>query len=129
MIIPIYETKRLIERCEAAETRFFEARELDLTYDFFEAVKPYADETRDELVVWREQMMQFIETHRPKNLYMQQIDHAIDAIEQFVVQSFYQQTSKKRFLQSIQSAKYTLTVAVRKMEEVAEDAIEKTDNL
>lgn len=125
---PIDETKRLIEKCDAAQARFFEAREQDLTYDFFESVKPYADETRDELVTWRQQVEQFISEHRPKNLYMQQIDHAIEAMEQFVVQSFYQQTSKKRFLQSIQSVKYTFTVALQKMQEVKANAVEKADD-
>lgn len=125
---PINETKQLINKCDVAQARFFKAREQNIIYDFFKAVKPYADETRDELAVWREQMAQFIEQQRPKNLYMQQIDHAIEAIEQFVVQSFYQQTSKKRFLQSIQSVKYTLTVALQKMQEVQGDAIEKTDD-
>lgn len=125
---PINETKQLINKCDAAQARFFEARERDITYDFFEAVKPYADETRDELVAWRVRIAQFIEQQRPKNLYMQQIDYAIEAMEQFVVQSFYQQTSKKRFLQSIQSVKYTLTVALRKMEEEQEDAVEKADD-
>lgn len=125
---PINETKRLIDKCDAAQARFFEAREKDITYDFFEAVKPYADETRDELVAWREQMERFIVTHRPKNLYLQQIDHAIDAMEQFVLQSFYQKTSKKRFLQSIQSVKYTLTIALKKMQEVEVDAVKKTDD-
>ena len=124
----INETRTLIDKCDAAQERFFEAREQDLTYDFFEMVKPYADETRDELIAWREQMIQFINEYYPKNLYLQQIDHAIEAMEQFVVQSFYQQTSKKRFLQSIQSVKYTLTVAMKKMQEVQNSANEKADD-
>lgn len=124
----IEQTKRLIEKCDTAQARFFDAREQNITYDFFEAVKPYADETREELIAWRQSMEQFIRAHRPKNLYIQQIDHAIDAIEQFIVQSFYQQTSKKRFLQSIQSVKYTLTAAIQKMQEVEAHAVEKADD-
>ena len=54
---------------------------------------------------WR---IRWIKNKHPKNLYVQQIDHAADAMEQFVVQSFYKETSKKRFIQSIQSVQYTL---------------------
>ena len=43
-------------------------------------------------------------------------------MEQFVVQSFYKGTSKKRFIQSIQSTQYTLSILKRKIDEGDEDA-------
>ena len=128
MANPIKLTERLLQKCDEAQNRFFDAREQNKTYDFFESVKPYADETHEELLEWRTTIEQFIEQHRPKNLYIQQIEHAIEAMEQFIVQSFYQQTSKKRFLQSIQSVKYTLTVVLRKLQEVDEDVLKKTND-
>ncbi len=36
-------------------------------------------------------------------MHKQQIEMLVDAMDQFVVQSFYKETSKKRFIQSIQS--------------------------
>lgn len=119
-------TEILLQKCSDAKDRFFDARERDITYDFFEAVKPYADETRTEIEIWRQQVEAFIHEQQPKNLYMQQIDYAIEAMEQFIVQSFYQKTSKKRFLQSIQSVQYTLTIVLRKLEEAIGDDNEKT---
>ena len=110
-------TDKLIIKCDDAQLRFFEAREKDLTFDFYDVIKPYADETRNELIEWKKLVYSFIEQKKPKNLYIQQIDHAMDAMEQFVVQSFYKATSKKRFIQSVQSTKYTLTTLKRSVEE------------
>ena len=121
-------TDKLMMKCDHAQLRFFEAREKDLTFDFFDVIKPYADDTRNELTEWKKLVFSFIEQKKPKNLYKQQIDHAIDAMEQFIVQSFYKETSKKRFLQSIQSVRYTLTVVKQRVEEGDQDAAKETND-
>lgn len=121
-------TDKLLKKCDDAQARFFEAREKDVEFDFFEVVKPYADETRDELTEWKQLMIAFIDQNQPKNLYIQQIDHTIDALEQFVVQSFYKKTSKKRFLQSIQSVKYTLSIVKHRLDEGEQDATKATND-
>ena len=47
--------------------------------------------------------------YQPKYVHIQQIYNVVDAMDQFVVQSFYKETSKKRFIQSVQSVQYTLS--------------------
>lgn len=111
------ETNLLLEECQQSLDRFHEMRRLDKEPDFFEEVKPHADRIHALIKTWQQAVTAWINENRPKNLYAQQIDHAADAMEQFVVQSFYKGTSKKRFIQSIQSAEYTLTVVKRKLEE------------
>lgn len=116
------ETKQLVQECENCLTRFQNMRDEDREPDFFNEVKPHADIVHAQLKNWQQRANKWITTTRPKNLYVQQIDHAADAMEQFVVQSFYKGTSKKRFIQSIQSTIYTLSLVVRKIEEGEADA-------
>ena len=115
------ETHKLIEECEACHGRFQEMRRLDREPDFFNEVKPHADFVHERIRNWQQLAHHWINNKHPKNLYVQQIDHAADAIEQFVVQSFYKGTSKKRFIQSIQSAQYTLKLLASKIEEGEDD--------
>ena len=112
-------TATLIDACDLAIERFYNMRERDAEPDFFNEVKPYADEMRIQLQNWRELSYKWISENQPKYMHKQQIDHAYDAMEQFFVQSFYKATSKKRFIQSVQSTKYTLTTLQRCIEEVS----------
>ena len=111
------QTEQLIEQCEQAVARFHRMRELDAVPDFFNDVKPHADFVHALLVQFRESAAQWIDCERPKYVRMLQIDLLIEAMEQFVVQSFYKETSKKRFLQSVQSVQYTLSTVLRYLEE------------
>lgn len=49
-------------------------------------------------------------------MHESQIQNVVDAMNQFVVQSFYKETSKKRFIQSVQSVHYTLSFFLRYLE-------------
>ncbi|MEG0472719.1 MAG: YppE family protein, partial [Solibacillus sp.] len=94
-----------------------EMRRLNKEPDFYNEVKPHADALHAAINIWQQLAHSWIQKQQPKNLYTQQIDHAADAMEQFVVQSFYKGTSKKRFIQSIQSVHYTLSILMRKLED------------
>lgn len=111
----IQQTQKLLAACEEASERFYKMREEDRSPDFYNEVKPYADEMRDLLRNWQTETYAFIETRQPKYVHKVQIDNALDAMEQFFVQSFYKETSKKRFLQSITAVQYTLDTLLRKI--------------
>lgn len=110
-------TANLLDACEQAIERFYTMRERNVEPDFFSEVKPYADHMRTQLQIWRELAYEWIIVNQPKYMHKQQIDYAYDAMEQFFIQSFYKATSKKRFIQSVQSTKYTLTTLKRYVEE------------
>ncbi|ATP39680.1 hypothetical protein CSE16_06220 [Solibacillus sp. R5-41] len=110
-------TQQLQKECQDALDRFYEMRRLNKEPDFYNEVKPHADAIHAAIKNWQQLSHSWIKQQQPKNLYTQQIDHAADAMEQFVVQSFYKGTSKKRFIQSIQSVQYTLSILVKKLEE------------
>lgn len=83
----------------------------------FEEVKPHADFYHSVLIDWQQHALNWIEENRPKYMHKSQIQNVVDAMDQFVVQSFYKETSKKRFIQSVQSVHYTLSFFLRYLEE------------
>lgn len=109
-------TEELYAECDISWERFLRFRENEYEPDFFTEVKPYADELQDKLNRWKQLSQEYILKNRPKHIHMVQINNACDAFEQFVVQSFYIKTSKKRFFQSIQSVKYTCETYLRTLE-------------
>ncbi len=113
----IEQTKYLIEECDASISRFYKQRELDATPHFFDEVKPHADHIQTYLTEWQQSALNWIKENRPKYMHETQINNAVDAMNQFVVQSFYKETSKKRFIQSVQSVHYTLSTFLRYLEE------------
>ncbi|MEK4229062.1 YppE family protein [Solibacillus sp. FSL H8-0538] len=116
------QTTILLTECDEAINRFYKMRELDAVPDFFGQVKPYADTVHGMLHEWQQQAHAWIRDNQPKYMHIPQIDHAVDAMEQFTVQSFYKETSKKRFIQSVQSVHYTLSTFLRYLKEGEGDA-------
>lgn len=114
-------TEQLYAECDLSWNRFMTMREENREADFFQEVKPYADNIQQKLIQWKSLSNDFIQTYKPKYVHMVQVNNASDAIEQFVVQSFYIKTSKKRFYQSIQSVKYTCETYIRALEAVEND--------
>lgn len=117
----IEQTKQLIKECEASINRFYKMREQNASPHFFDEVKPYADQIFNDLKKWEQQLNEWIEQNKPKYLRKEQVSNVVDAMNQFVVQSFYKETSKKRFTDSIRSVQYTLNVVLRNLEEGDED--------
>lgn len=91
-------------------------RELDREPDFFNEVKPYADINHKLLDEWSNEMRQLILTEKPKYVHLQQIESLNDSMKQFIVQSFYAKTGKKRFVLSINSAMYTLKTVLNALQ-------------
>lgn len=110
-------TEQLIEECAACLARFWQMREEDREPDFFQEVKPHADYWHQHVLQWQQQADVFIQRCRPKYMHTMQVHNAQEAFTQFVVQSFYKGTSKKRFEQSILSTKYTLETFLKALKE------------
>jgi hypothetical protein len=113
-------SKQLLNECDASISRFYKQRELDATPQFFEEVKPHADYIQSLLKDWQQHALNWIKENHPKYMHESQIHNVVDAMNQFVVQSFYKETSKKRFTQSVQSVHYTLSFFLRYLEEESE---------
>lgn len=111
----------LFDECGKCLDRFFEMRERNAEPDFFEDVKPYADQWHDKINEWQRESLLYIQQERPKYVHKPQIDTAAEGMTQFFVQSFYKDTSKKRFVQTIQAAQYTLQTFIKAIDEKSEN--------
>lgn len=117
----IEQTNDLIKECDASIDRFYKMRELDASPNFFDVVKPYADNINSLLNEWQQNANHWILEKQPKYMHKQQVANVVEAMNQFIVQSFFKETSKKRFTQSVQSVHYTLSTFKRYLEEDPDD--------
>jgi len=116
----IEKTETLLAVCGECLARHARMRELDVEPDFFNEVKPYTDKVHALIDEWRLDISEWMKIAKPMYVHPVQIDSVEDSMKQFVVQSFYQKTGKKRFVLSINSAEYTFKTvldALRKTEE------------
>jgi len=127
-LLVIQQTSKLIDECDQCVSRFWQIREEDRTPDFFQEVKPHAYVIHQLLKELQQEANKWIQKNRPKYMHTQQIASAVESMEQFVVQSFYKETSKKRFLDAIHSTSYTLKIFERLVKEGEKDAIEETND-
>lgn len=105
----LYEiNSELLKECHQCIARFESMRELDATPNFFEEVRPHTLAFDQRIAEWKELATDYIQEHHPKYVHLSQIESAEEQMKQFIVQSFYKETSKKRFYQSIHAAIYTL---------------------
>lgn len=111
------QTEQLLKECESCKNRFFRMREQNVAPDFFQEVKPHANMIHELLTDWQKNVVRWLKEYKPKYFHEQQIESVVEAMNQFVVQSFYKETSKKRFLQSIHSVHYTLSSLLRYLNE------------
>ncbi|WP_394121741.1 YppE family protein [Planococcus donghaensis] len=107
----------LYDECGKCLDRFYEMREKDAVPDFYEDVKPYADYWHGKINEWQKESLLYIQQERPKYVHKSTIDTAAEGMTQFFVQSFYKETSKKRFIQTIQAAQYTLQTFILAIDE------------
>lgn len=124
----IQQTSILIDECEKSVARFWQMREEDRKPDFFKEVKPYADAIHQHLKEWQQGANLWIQNNNPKYMHIQQIAAVVESMEQFVVQSFFKETSKKRFLDAIHSTSFTLKNFERIVKEGTKDAIQKENH-
>jgi len=114
-------SNQLMKECDESISRFHLYRELDKEPDFFSDVKPHAYKMDEILLEWEQLVRKWIQVKRPKYVHPSQIDSLLESMKQFIVQSYYKGTSKKRFLSSVHSSKYTLETIVQAIKEVGDE--------
>ncbi|WP_313890951.1 YppE family protein [Psychrobacillus sp.] len=114
-------SKQLLAECDQCIIRFEKFRAEDKDPDFFQDVKPHAYAIDELLQEWESLIRVWIQVKRPKYVHPSQVDSLIESMKQFIVQSYYKGTSKKRFLKSIHSSKYTLETIIQAIKEVGDE--------
>lgn len=117
MITLLEKTEQLLSVCDECLTRHTMMRESGHEPDFFTEVKPYADINHRLLEEWTEEIRVLIRNKKPKYVHLHQIESLNDSMKQFIVQSFYSKTGKKRFVLSINSAIYTFKTVFEALQE------------
>lgn len=101
-------SRKLLENVDTAHKRFQKSKQEGIRGDFHTEVKPFADEVKLAADEWRESAARWIRANRPKNIHANQIETAADYLEVISVQAFFPETSKKRFLDQLQSVEFIL---------------------
>ena len=101
-------SKKLLADTERAHKRFQLTKQEGARGDFHSEIKPFADEVKEIAIQWKETAAKWVNENKPKNLHVNQIETAADYLEVISVQAFFPETSKKRFLDQIQSVEYIL---------------------
>jgi Bacterial domain of unknown function (DUF1798) len=105
----LYEyTKHLLEMVEKAYQRFEEIKESKTDADFFKEVKPFADETAKLNNQWKRAALDWLTKETPKNFHIKQVETCSENIEMISIQAFFSTTSRKRFIDHVQSVRFLL---------------------
>jgi lantibiotic modifying enzyme len=101
-------TEQLVIYVQASDDKYKRAKDSREKADFYNEVKPFADEVKAINDRWKKKAVEWVNSHKPKNLYSQQIDSASEHIEMVSIQAFFPETSKTRFINYVNSAMYVL---------------------
>ena len=110
-------SKKLREYIKSALKRFELSKQEGIRGDFHTEVKPFADEVRETAFLWKEAAAKWVNEHKPKNLHSSQIETAADYLEVISVQAFFPETSRKRFLDQIQSVEFIVSSMILVIEQ------------
>ena len=113
-------SEKLINYSESALRRYEFSKQEGTRGDFHTEVKPFADEVKETAILWKEAATNWVIEHKPKNLYPDPIETAADYIEVTSVLAFFPETSKKRFLDQIQSVEFILESLILAVEKVTQ---------
>ncbi|AWM17383.1 YppE family protein [Bacillus inaquosorum] len=101
-------TEQMIEAAEKGADRYQEGKDSDLSYDFFETIKPAVEENDVLAARWAQGALELIKARRPKYVHREQIETAKDNFQELVLQSYVHHIHKKRFKDIAESVLYTL---------------------
>jgi hypothetical protein len=85
-----------------------ETRESGEEGDFYQEVKPFADNAKERIDLWHKTALQWMKEDRPKNLHPSQIINTAENLEMISIQAFFPKASYKKFISHSQSIHYVL---------------------
>ncbi|WP_409251142.1 YppE family protein [Bacillus sp. SCS-153A] len=101
-------TSELLEMNDEILKIYKATRERGEEGDFYQEVKPFADNAKEKIDSWREIALQWMKEDRPKNLHPSQIINTAENFEMISIQAFFPKASYKRFISHSQSVQYVL---------------------
>ncbi|MFB6466045.1 YppE family protein [Cytobacillus sp. Hz8] len=102
-------TFTLLDYTERMRSQYAKAKDGGIKGNFFEEVRPFANEVKEVNDKWREWARVFVKERKPRYINQNQIESAYDSIEMLSIQCFYPDTSRKRFVDQLKSVEFILT--------------------
>ncbi|MCD4840372.1 YppE family protein [Neobacillus sedimentimangrovi] len=115
-------TEKLIMYHKIYMENFHEVKETGDKKDFYEIIKPFVDEVKAVNDEWNMLMKKWLSEASPKTIHLKQIDTISSYIEQLSIQSFFSETSKKRFLDMYRTVEYFLLEVKKELQKMKRDA-------
>lgn len=101
-------TQQLITFAKEADEIYEKVRSDGQERDFYNEVKPFADEVRQACEEWEKVMKQALTEEKYKHLFPEQIEQTAHNLTDVAVQAFFSKTSYKRFKSHVQSILFIL---------------------
>jgi len=108
-------TEKLLHYNELFLKNYRKGRETGITHDFYNEIKPFADEVKEINDKWNRAMKKWLPTANTLHLHLTQIDTTSAHIDQISVQSFFPETSKSRFLNMQRSVEFVLAEVIKEV--------------
>jgi Bacterial domain of unknown function (DUF1798) len=109
-------TNSLLKYRQSIVERFEQSKQTGEQGDFYEEVKPFADEVKQITDEWRNHTLSWLSLNPQRHLHARQIDATAENLEMVSVSAFFPNTSKKKFLDHVQSIEYVLKGLVSAIE-------------
>lgn len=109
-------TQQLLDYSNKISNIYEEVKETKVKGDFFTEVKPFADSVKEVNDEWQHMARAWIREEKPKHLHEKQIESTYEQIEMLSVQAFYPDTSRKRFIDTLQSVRFILSSLLQLIE-------------
>lgn len=101
-------TQQLLDYMDSISNTFEKVKASKERGDFFTEVKPFADAVKEVNDEWQLLARTWIKENMPKHLHEKQIESTYEQIEMLSVQAFYPDTSRTRFINTLQSVRFIL---------------------
>ena len=99
-------TKELLYFTDVILQQFEETKREGKERDFYREVMPFAKKVQFTLDQWFDLVQAWLKEHEHKYLNSNQVLNAKEQLEKVAIQAFFPNTSKKKFLDSIQAIKF-----------------------
>lgn len=109
-------TKQLLGYMDQIANTYENVKESKMKGDFFTEVKPFADSVKLVNDEWQLLARNWIKENQPKHLHESQIQSSYEQIEMLSVQAFYPDTSRTRFINTLQSVRFILNSLIDAIE-------------
>lgn len=109
-------TDKLLAYNKQAAEQFSKTKsEKDYTADFYNEVKPFADEVQNIALKWKKLTLQWLSKKNIKYLYPQQIEAAYENLLIVSIKAFQKDTRPKRFHEMIKSIDFVLNAIITRL--------------